>query len=354
MLTVLAIIIVIGGVIFAHELGHFIFARLTGMRVERFSLGFPPRLFGIKIGETDYCISAIPIGGYVKVAGVVDESLDSEGVRNQPWEYSSKKNWQKSLYILGGIIFNLIFAIILFAILTLSRGIYKASLEPVISETIVGMPADSIGVVGGDRVLAVNQRSVQSWMEMTAEIQAHPNDTLLLRWEHQGEILEKALITQSTKAFINGEIHDVGMIGVTPLATHRKASLIEALESGLSNTWYWVHISLASAKLVLSGKESIKNLGGPIMIAQLAGESVKSGLDALLGLIAIISVNLALINFLPIPALDGGHLMVVIIEAIRRKPLSLESKINIQKVGLVIILGLILLTFFNDIMRLIR
>ncbi len=126
MISILALIIVIGCVIFFHELGHFTFAKLTGMRVETFSLGFPPRLIGKKIGDTDYCLSAIPLGGYVKVSGVIDESMDAEGIKGEPWEFQSKNSIQKLLFIIGGVLFNIILAFIIFSILTASTGIYEA------------------------------------------------------------------------------------------------------------------------------------------------------------------------------------------------------------------------------------
>lgn len=355
MITILAVLLVIGGVIFIHELGHFIFAKATGMRVERFSIGFPPRLIGKKIGDTDYCISAIPLGGYVKVSGVIDESMDTEGVNsNEPWTYESKKTYQKILYITGGVVFNLLFTVLIFMALTLNSGIYEPNPEPVVSEVIPEMPAAQAGIQPGDRILAVNDVEISRWDEMTELIHAVPDQEISIRWLHKGQPHEAELTTVSNMVLKNSKLVKVGLIGISPQYEHRKAGLFEALGGGFENTWYWLKVTVISLKMLVTGEESLKNIGGPIFIAQLAGESAKSGLASLLGLMAVISINLALINILPIPAFDGGHLIVVITEAIIRKPLSIKAKLRIQQVGLVIILMLMAIVFINDISRLFR
>ncbi|MDD5765306.1 MAG: RIP metalloprotease RseP [Candidatus Marinimicrobia bacterium] len=353
MITILAVLLVIGGVIFVHEFGHFIFAKMTGMRVEVFSLGFPPRLIGKKVGDTDYCISAIPIGGYVKVTGVVDESMDVEGAKSaEPWAYGSKKMWQKLLFIVGGVLFNMLLAFIIFSILTASSGVFDPSPEAIVENIIPDLPADSIGIQSGDKILSINETKVTAWKDMTDLIYAHPNSIIRIEWERNGVVYQKTLKTISNKVLKGSRFIDVGMIGISPKFTHRKASVWEAISSGANNTWYWLKITVVSLKMVATGEESIRNLGGPIFIAKLAGQSAKSGLGSLFGLMAIISVNLALINILPIPALDGGHLIVILIEAIIRKPLSINAKLRIQQVGLVLILMLTAIVFYNDIARL--
>ncbi|MBL7067661.1 MAG: RIP metalloprotease RseP [Candidatus Marinimicrobia bacterium] len=355
MITVLAVLLVIGGVIFIHELGHFTFAKLTGMRVEKFSIGFPPRLFGKKIGDTDYCISAIPLGGYVKVAGVIDESMDVDGVQGkEPWKFESKNAGQKSVYITGGVVFNLLFAALIFCLLTIGAGIYDPSPGPIIDEVIPELPAEAAGIQKGDRILAVNGTIVSSWENMAGIIHAFPNDTIMVRWLHNEDEFEKPIVTISNKILKGSKLVDVGMIGVSPVFTHRNAGFFEAVGQGFRNTWYWLKITVISLKMLITGEESLKNIGGPIFIAQLAGRSAKSGLAPLFGLMAIISVNLAFINILPIPAFDGGHLIIIIIEATIRRPLSIKTKLRIQQIGLAIILTLMAVVFYNDILRLFR
>ena len=355
MITVLAVLLVIGGVIFIHELGHFTFAKATGMRVERFSVGFPPRLIGKKIGDTDYCISAIPLGGYVKVSGVIDESMDTENVNsNEPWAYESKNTIQKAMYITGGVIFNLLFAVLIFTILTFNSGIYDPNPEPIVNEIIPELPADQAGIQAGDRILAVNGIEFTKWNEMTDLIHSAPDQEISIRWSHEGQVIEKKLTTVSNMILKGSKLVKVGLIGISPEYEHRNAGFFEAMGSGFNNTWYWLKVTVISLKMLVTGEESLKNIGGPIFIAQLAGESAKSGLASLIGLMAIISINLALINILPIPAFDGGHLIVILTEAIIRRPLSIKAKLRIQQVGLVIILTLMVVVIFNDVSRLFR
>jgi len=355
MITVLAVLLVIGGVIFIHELGHFTFAKATGMRVERFSIGFPPRLVGKKIGDTDYCISAIPLGGYVKVSGVIDESMDTENVNsNEPWAYESKKTHQKALYITGGVIFNLLFSVVIFMVLTIHSGVYDPNPEPIISEVISEFPADQAGIQAGDQILAVNDIEIGSWEDMTELIHMAPEQEISVRWLHENQEYEQTLTTVSNMILKGSKLVKVGLIGISPEYEHRSAGFFEAIDSGFENTWYWLRVTVISLKMLVTGEESLKNIGGPIFIAQLAGESAKSGLASLLGLMAIISVNLAFINILPIPAFDGGHLIVIITESIMRRPLSIKAKLRIQQVGLVIILMLMVIVIFNDVSRLFR
>ena len=350
--TIIAIVVVIGGVIFFHELGHFTFAKLTGMRVEKFSIGYPPRLIGKKIGDTDYCLSAIPLGGYVKVSGVIDESMDSENIKGEPWEFQSKNTFQKLLFISGGVLFNLLLAIVIFSVLTTFSGIYDPSPEPVVGSLVPGFPAETAGIVEGDRILSVDAIEIDKWAEMTDLIHAHVADSFIVKWESRGSEYEQFIHPVTNKILKGSKIIDVGMIGISPILTHRSAGFFESIGNGASNTFYWLKITVISLKMLITGEESLKNIGGPVMIAQLASESAKSGIASIFGLLAIISVNLAFLNILPIPALDGGHFVVTVIEGIKRKPLSVKAKMRIQQVGMVLILTLLVLVFYNDIMRL--
>lgn len=355
MMTIIAVLIVIGGVVIAHELGHFTFAKLTGMRVETFSIGFPPKLISKKIGETDYRISAIPLGGYVKVAGVIDESMDTSNIdTNEPWTYMAKNTWQKLLFISGGVLFNVLLAIIIFSGLTMKAGIYEPDGRPVVESVIPSLPADSLGIKAGDTILAVGGTSIDSWDRMTELIHDHPHDSLSVKWQSAGAIQEKKLLPVANKILKGSKLVEVGMIGISPAMTHRPAKFFESIGSGVENTWYWLKITVISLKMLVTGEESLKNIGGPIFIAKLAGESAKSGFSSILGLMAIISVNLALINILPVPAFDGGHILIILIEAIKRRPLSVNAKIRIQQVGLVLIVLLTVLVLFNDIARIFR
>jgi regulator of sigma E protease len=286
---------------------------------------------------------------------VIDESMDVESIKGEPWEFQSKNVFQKLLFITGGVLFNLLLSVIIFTGMTKVQGIYDPNPEPIIGSVVPNFPADSIGMEPEDKIIEINGIEVKSWNKMTETIHNHPDDIVKIKWVRDGIEYEKEIKTVSNKVFKENKIVTVGLIGISPVVTHRKANLIESISSGFSNTWYWLKVTVISLKMLITGEESVKNLGGPIFIAQLAGQTAKAGgISSILGLIAIISVNLALINILPIPALDGGHFVITIIESVKREPLSIKTKMIIQQVGLAIIFALVILVFFNDIMRLFR
>lgn len=356
MSTLIGIVVVVGGIIFFHELGHYTFAKLSGMRVEQFSIGFPPKIYGKKIGETEYQISAIPLGGFVKVTGVIDESMDDTGTtdKDDPKSFASKSTWQKLLFISGGVLFNLLLAVLIFTTVTLFRGFQEPATEKaVIGSVVEGYPADSAGIEKGDRIVSIDGVEVEKWADMTDLIHNKPKDTVMVTWLHQETRKSAKIETRAQKTVIDGKFKDIGIIGVGAPTKHRAAGLLEAVGQGFVLTGYWLKITVVSLKEMIVGHVSLKNVGGPVMIAQMAGESARSGVLTLLGFMAIISVNLALLNILPIPALDGGHLIIIIIEGIRGKELTTKTKLKIQKIGMVIIFLLMGLVFFNDIVRLI-
>ncbi|MGC9513160.1 MAG: RIP metalloprotease RseP [Fidelibacterota bacterium] len=354
MIYIIATIIVLGILVFVHELGHFLAAKATGIRVETFSLGFPPKIVCKKWGETEYCLSWIPLGGYVKLSGMIDESLDESWTETepQPWEYRAKPGWVKVLVSSAGVIMNLFLAVIIFSVLTFQNGIAVPAEEPVIGEVVSGMPAESAGLQKGDRILSINGHPVDTWEEMTVQIQALADQEIQIELSRDHEILQVTLTPVPQQSVVDGDIKTVGMIGVSADYSIRQAGMFESVKYGFRNTGYWLNLTVKSLGMVITGKESLKNIGGPIMIAQLAGESAKTGAGALFGFIAIISVNLAFINILPIPALDGGHIVVAVTESILRRELRLKTKIRIQQAGMAILFTLIALVLVNDIFHL--
>jgi len=354
--TVIGFIVVLGGLIFFHELGHFTFAKLSGMRVEKFSIGFPPKLFSKKVGETVYQLGIIPFGGFVKVTGVIDESMDDEPEKfeDDPKSFTSKSTLQKLLFISGGVLFNLLLAVLIFSIMTMAQGVDKpATDKAIVGKPIKGYPADSAGIKKGDRILSVDDHKVSSWKDMTDLIHSRPNDSIVVEWKHKGEIKKARLKTLSQKSIVKGKIKPIGMIGIAPETKHTSVGLFSGLGQGVQRTGYWLKVTVVSLKEMIVGNVSPKNLGGPIKIAQMAGQSARAGIGVLFGFMAMLSVNLALLNILPLPALDGGHFIIIIIEGFKGEELSPKTKIRIQKVGMFIILGLMALVFYNDILRLV-
>lgn len=354
MIYIFATIIVLGILVFVHEFGHFIAAKLTGIRVETFSLGFPPKIVSKKWGDTEYCLSWIPLGGYVKLSGMIDESMDDTWTTSppQPWEYRSKPGWVKILVSSAGVIMNLLLAVVIFAVLTFQNGIPLSSEEAVIGSVVPGMPAEIAGLQTGDRILGVDDVDVVSWQEMTEQIRDAIDREITLKISRNNDILLFNVIPVPQQTVIDGDVKTVGMIGIGAEYSIRSAGIIESLGYGFKNTGYWLNLTVKSLGMVITGKESLKNIGGPIMIAQIAGESAKTGPGALFGFIAIISVNLALINILPIPALDGGHIVVALTESVIRRELRLKTKIRIQQAGMALLFTLIAIVIINDVLRL--
>jgi len=349
--TILATAAVLGILIIVHELGHFLAAKISKVRVERFSLGFWPRLAGIKIGDTDYCISWIPLGGYVKLSGMIDESMDEEKIKGEPWEFMSKTPVQKIFIISAGVIMNIILAIVIFAILTFSSGIGEVDQSTVITSVRDDYPAEAAGMEAGDQILSIDGNEINSWDELTDYIHSRPKVDIEVEWMRDEIIYTEKITTRADAVPVDGVLKTLGMIGIGPTVNVRDAGLMESITSGFTRTYFWGKFTLSSIKMLISGEQSFKAVGGPIFIAQLAGQSARSGMDSLFQLIAILSINLAILNILPIPAFDGGHLVVIMIEWAKRKPLSIKIKMAIQQVGFAFFLVLAALVIYNDLTR---
>lgn len=349
-MAILYFIVVLGVIVFFHELGHFLAAKLVGVRVEVFSLGFPPKMVSRKFGETEYMLSWIPLGGYVKMAGMIDESMDDKPLTGASWEFMSKNFLQKTFVISAGVLMNLILAFLLYTLITLFSGVGEigaariGSIEP-------GYPADSAGVMQGDLITAVDDDSISNWEEMAEAIHAKPGQKITISWL-RGDSAISAVVTTIPKE-ISGENgkRTVGLIGIGPELERRPAGFFESIVIGTKSTGYVIAVSAISLKMLITGEASVKDLVGPVGIVHYSGETAKSGAAVFFGFIALISVNIGFLNILPFPALDGGHIVYIIIEAIIRRPISTKVKLIIQQVGMALLLVLILLISYNDIMR---
>jgi regulator of sigma E protease len=343
--TIVSFIIVLGILIFVHEFGHFLAAKAVGIRVERFSLGFPPRLVGKKIGDTDYCISAIPFGGYVKMAGMIDESLDQEGIRGEPWEFMSKPLWARFLAIFSGPLMNLLLAVFVFGFLAYWTGI-GVPVGPVIGEVQPGMPADSAGFRPGDRILQIDEHRVSSWSDVTRWVHASPGRRLMIV-RQRDQAIDTVFVTP-----MRDVVQNVGLIGIAPETRIQRVGPVRALTSGASYCWYLSKLLARSLVLMASGQVSWREgLGGPVRIAQMAGESARRGFSSFLAFLGFISLNLGWINLLPVPALDGGHLLLLAIEGVTRRPVSNRVRLIVQQIGMVLLIAIMILAVINDLLR---
>jgi len=353
MITILATIFVLGLLIFIHEFGHFIFAKLTGMRVERFSLGYPPRLFGKKIGETDYCISATPLGGYCKIAGMVDESMDKDGgIKGEPWEFQSKPVYARFLVIFAGPFMNFLLAVLIFSVIVFVKGTGKPNPEPVIGQVIEGLPAAEAGIAAGDRIVEIEGIEINNWSDVTNIIHSRPNEPVDLKIERGDEIIDLKVTPSAETSPETGE--KIGMIGITSEIIYEKAGLFGSINQGAAQAYNLTKLILGALKKVITGEESIKSFGGPIIIAKFAGESARAGAEPLFFFIAFLSINLALLNLLPVPALDGGHIIFLAVEGITRKKISTKVKLVFQQIGMILLLIFIVFIIYNDVLRVLK
>jgi regulator of sigma E protease len=347
MLTLIAFIILLGIIVFIHELGHFASAKLCGMRVEIFSLGFGKALIKKQFGETEYRIAWIPLGGYVKISGMMDESMDDKSVKGEPYEFESKNFFQKSFVILSGVMMNFILAIFIYSFITFYNGIPEVH-----SVEIKGFsdksPAEAAGMMIGDSIKAINGEKVNNWAEITKIVHNRPDEILTFTIARSDSMITIPVRTISLKTLYEGEIRNIGLIGIFSETVIREAGFFESVKEGSLATWNWLKVGWLSIKMLVTGEASLKELGGPLLIAQMTGESAKAGIWSYLGFIAFISVNVGFLNALPVPILDGGHFMFILYEGITRKKIPQNIKFRILQAGMIILFVLMVILIIND------
>ncbi len=348
--NIFSFIVVLSVLILVHELGHFLVARLFGVGVLKFSLGFGPRVAGRTIGITDYRLSAIPLGGYVKMVG--DEPDVEILPEDIPLSFNHKPLFKRFLIVAAGPFSNLLLAVVIFFGLFLITGI--PVLNPVIGKIDPGSSAAQAGIQISDRVTAINGRTIDSWEMMAEMITSSQGRDMTLTVLRQGQPLDVVVTPQSKPSKnIFGESVDRYVIGVMSSgdAHIRKLSFVEALSESMVQTYKIAELTALSIVKLIQGTVSTKTLGGPIMIAEMAGQQAKEGAASLIFFIALLSINLGILNFLPIPVLDGGHLFFFLIEAVIRRPLSIRIRELAQQVGIAALALLMILVFYNDITR---
>lgn len=348
--SLFAFIIVLGVLVFFHELGHFLVARWCGVGVEVFSLGFGPRIVGKKVGRTDYRISAIPLGGFVKMVGEEpDAEIDPEDL---PVSFTHKPVLKRILIVAAGPFFNVLLALLIFFGIFLVSGTYI--LEPVVGTVKEGSPAAAGGLVSGDRIVGIDGQPVTTWDEMSALIMGSQGRPLNIAIDRENQPLNVTVTPEPTVIKnIFGEDTDRYVIGITSAGKFFSKSLspFEALYESVIRTYEVTELTVLSIVKLIQGTVSTKTLGGPIMIAQMAGEQAKEGAANLVFFIALLSINLAILNILPIPVLDGGHLLFFFIELIIGRPVNTRVREVAQQAGIFVLLLLMIFVFYNDITR---
>jgi regulator of sigma E protease len=446
--TILATIVVLGVLIFVHELGHFLTAKWFGIGVPRFSIGFGPKVIGFRRGETEYVISALPLGGYVKMAGMEEmERVEGgpAGAGDTPGrgvpepdsrDFESKPLPVRALVISAGVIMNLAFAVVAFAIvagvwgvaveqgtrvagvmaetlpegaahlaadvrpgatiarvnnqpveswreftLALTRaragetridfadappvtfplpaddeerfrviGSFEPLVEPVLGDVIHNGPAARAGLQAGDRILEAGGQPVLTWRQFVAIVERSPRQPLPLVVDRNGQRVSLT-VTPAERTLADGTTG--GRIDVAMLPQREPVGPIHAAAFGVTRTWETCVLIVDFLIGMITGRHSARNIGGPIMIGEMSGRFARAGIDAFLTFMAILSINLAILNLLPIPVLDGGHLVFLGIEAVRGRALSLEQRMRLTQVGFVFIIMLMAWAIGNDLLRVI-
>jgi regulator of sigma E protease len=449
LVAIVAGVIVIGVLIFVHELGHFLAAKAVGIAVLRFSFGLGPRTpLGVRIGETEYCISWVPFGGYVKMAGLEEEGAPAaiEGGRAEApvapeRTFDAKPLWARILVILAGVTMNALFALLVYTalaraygavvdetttvesvdatalplgaaglaslrpgdrivringeVMTGWRAIQRALLtapgsrvtvavagrsdsilldvprsetrsrdalvealtprhEPVIGDVDPGQPARAAGLRRGDRIVWAGGAPTPSWESLVRAIERSPGRPLPLAVQRGGRPLALSVTPRAAvvRGGTGGASRTVGRIGVALYLPVRRYGWLGSVGQGLQRTGDAAGIILFTLKGLVTGQVSARDIGGPILVGQLSGEVAQLGLEPFLAFIALFSINLAILNLLPIPVLDGGHLVFLAVEGLRGRPLSLEQRHRLTQVGFFVLVGIMMLALANDVLRL--
>jgi regulator of sigma E protease len=347
MVAALTSLILLGVLVVVHEYGHFIVARMAGVRILRFSVGFGPRLLTWTRGHTEYAVSAIPLGGYVKMAGEQQSSSPRE-----PYEYLSKPIGTRAAIIFAGPFVNYLMA---FLSLWVVFIIGYPELLPVVGTVMDDMPAKTAGFQTGDRVQEVGGVPIRTWDEMTKLIYAAPEKPLTFRVEREGKVRTLHATPQrkdTTDPF--GRAQTIGLIGVGPSGDFQpyRVGPIDAIGKAAKQQHEWTVQTLVALWSVFTGKLPLKeSVTGPIGLVYLTSEAVRMGIAPLLFLVSLFSLSLAIFNLFPIPILDGGHLFFLLCEKLRGRPVSLNIQERSAQVSFVLLIAMVLVICVNDVNR---
>ncbi len=348
--STISFLFVLGVLVFIHEFGHFIVARLCGVGVKVFSFGFGPRLFGKKRDMTDYRVSAVPLGGYVRMVG---EEVGSEVEESEiPLSFSHKSVWKRIAIVAAGPVFNFLLAVVIFFIIYTLSGMQV--LRPTVGKVTPDSPAEAAGIRKGDEIIAVDDTRVESWTHMARLISESKGSELSISINRDNRLtgisVKPHVITDQN---LFGEEIRRHVIGIEPGYDYKTipVGIFGAAVESLKQTWFYTELTVLTVYKLVTGGISTKNLGGPIMIAQVSGKAARQGVSNLFGWIAVLSINLGFLNLLPIPILDGGHLLFFILEGIRGKPISERVREIALQTGFMLLMLLMVLVFYNDLTR---
>ena len=337
-MTVIAVVVVFGILVLVHELGHFVTAKMTGMRVDEFAIGFGPKIFSYKRGETVYSLRAIPLGGFNDIAGMTKED-NKAGERG----YCEKSVPKRMLVIVAGSAMNLLLPVFIFWGIFFFNGVSTPSNEPILGGVAANKAADKAGLMAGDKIIAINGKEVTSWSEIVTEIRSATGEMEIL-YERNGA----KSVAQVESAY--DEMYKRNMIGIIGSTITTPAGFFESAGLAVKQTVSIIGQMIAELGRLLS-QFSGEGLAGPVGVVHMTGEVAKMGITPLLNFMAFLSLNLGIINLFPIPVLDGGHFLALMIEGVIGKPINGKILHAAQIGGIAILAMLMLYATKNDIVR---
>jgi regulator of sigma E protease len=348
LLSLIYFLIVLGILILAHEFGHFIAAKKVGVRVERFGIGFGPKIFSVKKGETEYLLRAIPLGGYVKMAG----DTPGENIKGQKWEYLSRSVFDRFKIIFAGPVLNYISAFIIFSVIFMFGS---PTMTTEVGSLLKDYPAQTSGILVGDKILSVDGAKVKYWEDMTELIHKHDSGSIRLSVERDGKVSDMTIMPMTRKVKdIFGKETSISLVGIGPSQKieNVRYGFFQSIYMGFRKLVDLTYITYKALWSILTGRLSLKeSMTGPIGIFVITTQAARMGLIYILHLMGVLSASLAIFNLLPFPVLDGGHILFLLIEKIRGRPLSVKAEEAITNVGISLLVLLTVFIFYNDIIK---
>jgi len=351
---VIAVVLVLGGLIFFHELGHFLVARMFGIGVKAFALGFGPKLASFQSGMTEYRLCAVPLGGYVMLAGESPDQ-DEEPSIPKPLLFNLRPVWQRMCVVVAGPVFNFLLAWGIYWALFATQG--QMGLAPTIGQVLPDSPAQHAGLKAGDSVLTINGRSITFWEDLTELVQGSEGRPLSIELKRGKERLTLSVTPElRERQNVFGETIKAPMLGIVAAReiVTLELSGSQSLTLSAKETWRAIVNMVTALVKMIERVVPADSIGGPILIAQLINREAQEGMVGLLALAAALSANLGFVNLLPIPVLDGGHLVIFGVEAATRKPLSLRARAVAMRLGIAMLAALMLFATYNDLRRLFK
>ncbi len=353
---VVSSVVVLGVLIIVHELGHFLMARRMGVGVEKFAIGFGPSVWSKKVGDTEYMICAAPLGGFVKMVGDEEggSGKNGEAAAGPPPDpeksFNNKPVWRRLLIVSAGPLANLVFAGLVFSTVYMA-GIYVPDTK--IKAVTHDSAARTAGLAEGDRILEIDGKTIDNWGQLAEAISSSPGRKVRLVVEKAGGARAELEVTPSLEKAktVFGETTFVGRIGISPDQVFRRYNPVKAVWLGFHKMYEITALTVIMMVKIFQRIVPSDTIGGPLMIFKMAGEQAQAGIIPLIMFMGVLSVNLGILNFLPIPILDGGHILFFLIEKAMGRPISTRGREIAQQVGMALLISLMVFAFYNDITR---